>query len=49
MNKIGLILALAALLGASAAALLIGSKSGSEPTPAAVVSTPAKSSCCSGH
>lgn len=49
MNKVGLILVLAALLGAGAAALLIGSKSSVEPTPAAVVSTPAKSSCCPGH
>jgi len=47
MNKIGLILALAALLGAGAAALIVGAKGGST-TPTAV-STPAKASCCSGH
>ncbi len=48
MNKFGLILALAALLGAGAAALIVGAK-GSETTPTAVVTTPEKASCCSGH
>ncbi|MCX7992440.1 MAG: hypothetical protein N2651_02095 [Fimbriimonadales bacterium] len=48
MNKLGLILALAALLGAGAAAIIVGAK-GSETTPTAVVSTPEKSACCSGH
>jgi hypothetical protein len=48
MNKIGLILALAALLGAGAAALIVGAKGGST-APTASVSTPEKASCCSGH
>ncbi|MCS7209422.1 MAG: hypothetical protein NZ874_07610 [Fimbriimonadales bacterium] len=48
MNKLGLILVLAALLGAGAAALVIGAKSG-EVNPSAVVTTPKKSSCCPGH
>jgi hypothetical protein len=48
MNKIGLILTLAALLGAGAAALIVGAKGGST-TPTASVSTPEKASCCSGH
>lgn len=49
MNKVGLILVLAALLGAGAAALLVGFRSSVEPTPAAVVTTPSKSSCCPDH
>jgi hypothetical protein len=49
MNKIGLILTLAALLGAGAAALIVGAKGGST-TPTASVSTPEKKSgCCAGH
>lgn len=47
MNKLGLILALAALLGAGAAALIVGAKGSSNPT--AAVTTPEKASCCSGH
>ncbi len=48
MNKFGLILALAALLGAGAAAIIVGAK-GNETTPTAVVSSPEKASCCSGN
>lgn len=48
MNKLGLILVLAALLGAGAAALIVGSRGG-DPVPAAAVSTPEKAGCCSGH
>jgi len=48
MNKFGLILVLAALLGAGAAALIVGAK-GSSTAPAAAVSTPEKAPCCSGH
>ncbi|MFN7015679.1 MAG: hypothetical protein ACK4P5_00745 [Fimbriimonadales bacterium] len=48
MNKFGLILALAALLGAGAAAIIIGAK-GNGTTPTTSVTTSGKASCCSGH
>lgn len=48
MNKFGLILALAALLGAGAAAIIVGAK-GNGTTPTAAVSSTEKASCCSGH
>lgn len=48
MNKIGLILTLAALLGAGAAALVIGAKGGST-SATATVSAPDKASCCPDH
>lgn len=46
MSKIGLILALAALIGAGAAAVLVGANSSSKDS--AVVKSSGKS-CCDGH
>jgi len=51
MSRIGLLLAIAALLGAGAAALITSLREGkSAPSPAAVVKgSSEKPSCCSGH
>lgn len=47
MSKIGLVLALAALIGAGAAAILVGANSSSNSSAAVVKST--GKSCCDGH
>ncbi len=49
MNKIGLILAVAALLGAGAAALVAGLREGKASSAAAVSNSTKKPACCAGH
>ncbi|GBC93494.1 hypothetical protein HRbin15_01985 [bacterium HR15] len=51
MSKIGLLLAVAALLGAGAAALVMSLREGKPaPSPTAVVKgSGEKPSCCAGH
>ncbi|MEN3000993.1 MAG: hypothetical protein ABDI19_04020 [Armatimonadota bacterium] len=49
MNRIGLLLVLAALLGAGAAALMFSVREDKSAQPTAAVVKSEKSSCCAGH